>query len=116
VPTTRPIQITLLAYLFILVGIVSTAVHLFHPKYDLSTIAVLLIGLSAIVAGIFLLRGASWARWFLLFWLAFHVVVSALNSVSFALPHIVLLALVAYLLLRSPASQFFQRSHTPPQQ
>jgi hypothetical protein len=68
-----------------------------------------LVGLIAVVAGIFLLRGARWSRWLILAWLAFHVVVSALNSISAALPHIVLLLVVAYFLLGPPTSQYFQR-------
>jgi len=59
------------------------------------------------VAGVFLLRGARWARWLVLAWLAFHVVVSALNSLSDAMAHVVLLLVVGYFLLGPPASKYF---------
>jgi hypothetical protein len=72
-------------------------------------VAILFLTVSAIVAGVFLLRGAPWARWLALAWVAFHVVVSALNSVSAALPHVVLLLVIAYVLLGPPTSQYYQR-------
>jgi hypothetical protein len=72
-------------------------------------VAILFLTVSAIVAGIFLLRGARWARWLALAWVAFHVVVSALNSLSDALPHAVLLLVVGYVLLGPPTSQYYQQ-------
>jgi hypothetical protein len=66
-----------------------------------------LIGVIAIVGGIFLLKGRNWARWLLLAWLAFHVVVSALNSLSGSVVHLVLLVAIAYFLLTPPDSRYF---------
>ena len=34
-----------------------------------------------IVAGVFMLYGRNWARWLLVAWIAFHIVVGALHSV-----------------------------------
>ena len=39
-----------------------------------------------IVAGVFMLYGHNWARWLLVVWLAFHVIVGALHS-PFPLHH-----------------------------
>lgn len=100
----------MLGWLFILVGIVSTAYHLWKGSLDRWTFPIVLVGAIAVLAGAFLLRGARWARWLLLAWLAFHVVVSALNSFSDALPHIVLLLVVGYFLLGPPTSKYFQRA------
>jgi uncharacterized membrane protein HdeD (DUF308 family) len=105
----RPFQVTFLGWIFILVGIVSTAYHLWKGSLDRWTVPIVLLGAIAIVAGIFLLRGARWSRWLVLAWLAFHVVVSALNSLSSALPHVALLLVVAYFLLGPPTSKYFQR-------
>jgi uncharacterized membrane protein HdeD (DUF308 family) len=105
----RPFQVTLLGWLFIVVGIVSTAYHLWKGALDRWTIPILLVGVVAVVAGVFLLRGARWARWLLLAWLAFHVAVSALDSLSVALPHAVLLLVVGYVLLGPPTSRYFQQ-------
>lgn len=105
----RPFQVTLLGWLFIVVGIVSTADHLWKGTLDRWTIPIVLVGVVAVVAGVFLLRGARWARWLLLAWLAFHVGVSALESLSDALPHAALLLVVGYVLLGPPTSKYFQQ-------
>jgi uncharacterized membrane protein HdeD (DUF308 family) len=105
----RPFQVTLLGWLFVVVGILSTTYHLLKSPLDRWTVPIALVGITAIVAGVFLLRGAGWARWLVLGWLAFHVVVSALNSLSDALAHLVLLSVVAYFLLGPPTSEYFQR-------
>ncbi len=105
----RPFQVTMLGWLFIVVGVLSTTYHLLKGPLDRWTLPILLVGTTAIVAGVFLLRGAGWARWLVLAWLAFHVVVSALNSLSDALAHVVLLSVVAYFLLGPPTSKYFQR-------
>src|SRR5271168_3906321 len=106
----RPLQVTILGWLFIVVGIVSTSDHLLQGPLDRWTIPIVLVGIIAIVAGGFLLRGARWARWLLLAWLAFHVIVSALNSLSDAMPHFVLLLVVGYFLLGPPTSKYFERA------
>jgi uncharacterized membrane protein HdeD (DUF308 family) len=106
----RPFQVTILGWLFIAVGILSTIFHLLKSPLDRWTIPILLVGIIAIVAGVFLLRGARWARLLVLAWLAFHVVVSALNSLSDAFPHAVLLFVVCYFLLGPPTSKYFQNA------
>jgi hypothetical protein len=106
----RPFQVTILGWLFIVVGMLNGGYHLWKGTLDRWTFLIAGIGIVAIVAGAFLLRGARWARWLVLAWLAFHVVVSALNSVWDALPHIVLLLIVGYFLLGPPTSKYFQRA------
>ena len=105
----RPYEVTAAGWLFIVIGILNTAYHLWKGAFDLWMIAILVLTVSAIVAGAFLLRGARWARWLALAWVAFHVVVSALNSVSAALPHVVLLLVVGYVLLGPPTSQYYHQ-------
>ncbi len=104
----RPFQITFLGWLFIAVGILSTLYHLWKGSLDRWTPLILLVGATAVVAGVFLLRGARWARWLILAWLAFHVVISAFNSLSGALPHIALLLVIGYFLLGPPTQKYFQ--------
>ena len=107
----RPFQVTILGWLFIVIGILSTVDHLRKGSLDRWMVLIVLVGIIAIVAGVFLLRGARWARWLLLAWLAFHVVVSALNSLTDAMPHVVLVLVVGYFLLGPPTSRYFQRAH-----
>jgi hypothetical protein len=104
----RPFQVTVLGWLFIAVGTVSTAYHLWKSPLDRWTVPILVVGIIAIVAGGFSLRGARWARWVVVGWLAFHVVVSALNSVADAVPHLVLLLVVGYFLLGPPTAKYFE--------
>ena len=104
----RPFQVTTLGWLLIAVGILSTIYHLSKSPLDRWTVPILLVGTITIVAGVFLLRGARWARWLVLAWLAFHVVVSALNSLSDAMAHVVLLLVAGYFLLGPPTSKYFQ--------
>jgi uncharacterized membrane protein HdeD (DUF308 family) len=106
----RPFEVTFLGWLFIVVGILSTSYHFWKGTLDLWMIPIALVGILAIVAGAFLLRGARWARWLLLVWIAFHVVASAFNSLSQAMPHVVLLVVVGYFLLGPPTAKYFQRA------
>lgn len=105
----RPYEVTVAGWLFVAIGILNTAWHLWKGALDLWMIPILLLTVSAIVAGFFLLRGAKWARWLALAWVAFHVGVSALHSVSASLPHVVLLLVVGYVLLGPPTSQYYQQ-------
>jgi hypothetical protein len=71
-------------------------------------ILISIVRIIAVVGGVFLLLGHNWARWLMLAWLAFHVVVSAFHSLSECIAHVVLLIMVGYALLRPPASKYFQ--------
>jgi uncharacterized membrane protein HdeD (DUF308 family) len=104
----RPFQVTMLGWLFVAVGILSTVYHLLKSSLDRWTVPIVLVGIAAVVAGVFLLRGARWARWLVLAWLGFHVVVSASISLSDAMPHTVLFLVVGYFLLGPPTSKYFQ--------
>jgi hypothetical protein len=104
----RPFPVTFLGCLFILAGLVGLVHHLTDRPLDRDIILVSLVRILAVVGGIFLLSGHSWARWLLLAWLAFHVVVSAFHSLSQTVAHVVLLLVVAYFLLWSPASKYFR--------
>jgi hypothetical protein len=103
----RPFSVTFLGCLFIAVGLASSIYHLVYGPLDYWSIVITLTGAIAIVAGIFLIKGHNWARWLVLTWLAFHVIVSALNSLSGSLAHLVLLIVVAYFLLTPPDSKYF---------
>jgi len=60
------------------------------------------------ILGCLFIKGSSWARWLMLGWLAFHVVETALNSLSDGLAHVVLVITVAYFLFTPPDSKYFQ--------
>jgi len=109
----RPFQVTVIGWLFIVVGIVSTAYHLWRGGLDRWTPLIVLAGAIAVGAGTLLLRGgmgARWARWVVVAWLAFHVVVGTLDSWREAAPHMVLLIVIAYFLFGSPTAAYFRRN------
>ena len=104
----RPISVTILGGLFIVAGLVGLVYHLSERPVEPSLVLVTFIRTLAVVGGVFLLMGRNWARWLLVAWLAFHVVVSAFHSLSEMAAHAVLLIVVAYFLFTPPASKYFQ--------
>ena len=106
----RTRAITAIGYLFIVVGLVGFAYHL--PELateEVEVLWVLLLRLLAIVGGVFLLKGANWARWLLMAWLAYHLVLSAWHSVWEVIVHAVFLLVIGYFLLGAPPPVSFGR-------
>jgi hypothetical protein len=108
----RPRSVTVISFLFVAAGVVGFAYHATefkaqHPlEYDL--VWVCLVRLLAILCGVFMLRGSNWARWLLLVWIAYHVILSAYHSVFELVMHSLLFAVVAYFLFRQRASAYFR--------
>lgn len=104
----RPLLVTVIGGLFIVAGAVGFVYHLSARPMEQDIVLISVIRIIAVIGGIFLLKGQNWARWVLLAWMGFHVVVSAFHSVSEFMPHVVLLMVIGYVLLRPPASLYFQ--------
>lgn len=108
----RSWSVTVVGWLFIVVGIVGIAYHAteFNTQapFDYDLVWALFVRLLAIVGGAFLLRGANWARWLLILWLVYHVILSTMHSVPELVMHIVFLALISYVLLRSQVAEYFR--------
>ncbi len=108
----RPRSITVISWLFIAAGVIGLAYHATEFKadrpfqYDVGWVC--LVRLLAILCGVFMLRGSNRARWLLLVWIAYHVVLSALHSLSELVMHTLLFAIVAYFLLRRRTSAYFR--------
>ncbi len=107
--STRPLSITIIGWVFIAVGNFAFVYHFseFVQTFELTRLVVSLIRLLAVLGGVFLLRGFSWARWLLLGWLAFHVIASAFHSAFEVVIHLLLLAVISYFLLRKRATKYF---------
>ena len=109
----RPVSVTVLAWLFIAVGVIAFVRNLpsgFPFQRDILLIEfVELVGLTA---GIFMLRRQNWARWLALGWTAFHVAVAAFLHFQGLLFHVVIFAGIACLLLRSDANRYFHGTRT----
>ncbi|MGB8029384.1 MAG: hypothetical protein WCF30_06930 [Terracidiphilus sp.] len=107
----RPITITIVAWLYIAVGVLSTASHYAnfraHRPMVNEFVWITVLGAAAVVAGAFMLRGQNWARWLALAWMAVHVAISALHLLHGLLIHSVLLVVFSYLLFRREAREYF---------
>jgi hypothetical protein len=105
----RPISVTILACIYLAVGIGGFVVHLrellaHHPD----ALPIELTELVAVVCGAFLLRGHNWARWVALAWIAFHVVLSAFHAIPEFAVHALFCAAIAWILFRSEAARYFR--------
>ena len=110
--TSRPLSVAIVGWLFIAVGIVGFVYHAAELRVqgpiEQEFLLVLLLRLLAVVGGVFLLRGANWARWLLVAWLAYHVALSIAHSMSEVAVHFVFLVVIGYLLFRPRTSAFFR--------
>ena len=108
----RPRSITVISWLFVTTGVIGLACHATEFKaqrpYEYDFIWVCFVRLLAILCGVFMLRGNNLARWLLLVWIAYHVVLSAFHPLFELVIHSLLFAVVAYFLLRPQASAYFR--------
>jgi len=85
--------------MFVAAGVIGFAYHVteFNPKrlFEFELVWACLLRLLAILGGVFVLRGNNWARWLLLVWIAYHVILSAFHSMSELVAHGVLFVVIA---------------------
>ena len=103
----RPIAVTALACLYIVVGTIGFVGH-FPERHEPDWIWIAVTEIVAIIAGVFLLRGDNWARWLAVAWIAFHVAISWHDPVGKLAVHIFFLVAIAYLLFRRDAAEYFR--------
>ena len=108
----RPRSITIISWLFIAAGSIGFFYHMSEfssrSPLDYELLAILLIRLLAVVAGAFMLRGANWARWVLVAWMGYHIVLSAFHSATEFALHSLLFGTLAYFLFRARSSAYFR--------
>lgn len=107
----RPIPVIVISLLLIATGIGGLVVHIQEQigrAFNNDIVAIVLVELAAIVAGVFMLYGQSWARWLALAWMAFHVAISFFDWGKVA-AHALFLAAFGYFLFRSQARRYFQQ-------
>lgn len=109
----RPWAVTVLGSLFIVAGLVGLFYHVTQEKLGWGLALILLLRLLAVIGGIFLLLGHSWARGLTVGWLAFHVVVSAFHSMEQMAAHAVLLVIVIFFLFKKPEANYFRSALSP---
>jgi len=108
----RPVTITAIGWLFIVVGaggLLKDLWPLLTPDAAQQLAKLKADGLSdlgpawtsrliSIVGGVGLLRGHNWARWLLVAWMVFHIGLSLAHSPSELLVHVVIFIPILYLL------------------
>jgi hypothetical protein len=116
--TKRPLSLTVISWIFIAFGGIASLISL-PPLFDSSAAnriaehpfefwLTLVIQALALISGVFMLYGFNWARWLLVVWVGYHIILSALHSPFELLVHTFLFAVVLYFIFRSQASAFFR--------
>jgi hypothetical protein len=115
----RPLSVTFAGWIFVVVGGASLALRAGRflaegggasGAGDLAW--AVSSALLALVGGAWVLRGAGWARWVLVGWMAAHVVLSLMHSTSELIAHVLIFSAVLVLLFRPAASAFLRRTET----
>jgi hypothetical protein len=105
----RPLAITVVAWLFIAIGVLGFVFHLpLHRAFHPDDLWPLILELILLADGVFLLRGANWARWLFLAWMSFHVAVSFYNSLRQVAVHSLMLILFGWILFRPASTAWFR--------
>ena len=106
----RPLSVTLISYLFIIAGVAGIIYHASELR-EIAThrevIWVLTVRLLAIVGGLYSLRSANWARWLLVAWIVYHVILSSYHSTAELATHAVLTVVVLIALFHKGANAYF---------
>lgn len=119
----RPRSITVISWLFIAFGSISFLVSLL-PYVDMTSTQRLayleahwivhVARLIAFVSGVFMVYGFNWARWLLVIWIVFHLIISILHSPLQVIVHGLVFAVLSYFIFRPPASAYFRGTTTEP--
>jgi hypothetical protein len=118
----RPLSITIIGWLFIVVcaaGVIGLVVSVFTVSVNVNdpnptplrldeAALILAVRLLGLVGGVFVLRGRSWARWLLVFWMAYHVIYSMSHSIQQVLVHAAFLVVLVYFLCGPKAAAYFR--------
>jgi hypothetical protein len=117
----RPLSITLISWLFMIFGSIALVGGLL-PLSGMDSAQVVadfkkhwmvhLSHLAALVSGLFMLRGHNWARWLLVVWIVFHIVIGALHGWVPLLTHVAIFSVILFFLFRCKASEYFTGAAT----
>ena len=107
----RPVSVTLISFLFIAAGTMGIIYHAGELKeiaINPEVIWVLVVRLLAIVGGVFALRCANWARWLLLVWIFYHVIISFFHTSAELIMHAVIMIITIAALFHPKANVYFR--------
>ncbi|HVV72721.1 MAG TPA: hypothetical protein VHI52_14700 [Verrucomicrobiae bacterium] len=107
-----PTAILVISILFLIVGILGFLGHAAAVRdqgqihYD--HLWICLVQLLAVVGAVYMFRGHNWARYLVLGWMGFHVVISLHHPVSELVVHSVMFVALAYFLFSASARAYFR--------
>lgn len=117
----RPRSVTVIAAIFIAFGGIALFTSLWSladassgqpiaefKAHPLEYVPVFVGRVLAILGGMFLLRGFNWARWLLVAWAGFHVIIGFAHAFWSSLVHSLLFVVLLYFLFRPRASAYFR--------
>jgi len=107
----RPLSVTLISFLFILAGTAGIVYH--APEWKDATLEeesiwAFIVRLLAIIGGVLALRGSNWARWLLVAWIIYHVVLSFYHTTAELAMHALLMIVVLLALFNRKADLYFK--------
>ena len=103
-----PLPVVVVALLYVAVGALGIVYHFRSLlRWQQDSVWAVSAEFLAVLIGVFLFRGQNWARWLAVAWIAFHVVVSAFNSLAQATVHAAFLAMIAWALFAPEARRYF---------
>jgi hypothetical protein len=116
--TKRPLSITVISWIFIAFGGIALLIALL-PLADSAAAQritenpfefwlIQVTQILAVLCGVFMLYGFNWARWLLVVWVGYHLILSVMHSPLELLLHSLLFAVVLYFVFRPQASAYFR--------
>jgi len=126
----RPHSITVISWIFIAVGSIALFTTLLLPLFDTTAAHRMtelklqhplefwlapVLRILALLGGVFMLYGFNWARWLLVAWMGYHIILSVFHSRFQVLMHILIFAVLLYFLFRPRASAYFRGTNVEPQ-
>lgn len=119
----RPLPVTIIGWLFVVFGCIALVAGSYWVIREIQAgrtaqleaqlfrelIPIGLTWILALIGGAFVLTGHGWARWLLVAWAAFHVVLSIHHEVSELVVHSLVFGAMLYFLFRPDSSRFFRR-------
>jgi Trk-type K+ transport system membrane component len=108
-PYKRPLSVTIVACVYLAVGAIGFVVHFRElAARHQDAVGIEITELTAVLCGVFLLRGHNWARWLALAWIAFHVILSAFHEIPELVTHSVIGAVITWMLFHPEAARYFR--------
>lgn len=108
-------MVSIISFIYIAasaMGIIYHAVELKQIASNPEVIWVLTVRLLAIAGGVFALRSANWARWLLVAWIIYHVIISFYHSTAEIIMHAVVTVITIASLYNAKANTYFRNKKT----